>query len=153
MREESDVKVDAALIKKDGDQVYDIYIGEDGDLVPVYGFETTIIMQTLCERRADENEVPNAIKRRGWQGQECQTVPGFEHGSKLWQYYQSRSNTDTKNKIQDAVSDAFAWMVPEYLNALNVTCNLAPEGVIVAVEAVRKNKKIDKVYFRLWENT
>lgn len=149
----SDVKVDIALTKKPGDLVWDIYIGDDGDLVPTYGFETTIIMQTLCERRAGDSDIPEAARRRGWLGQENETVPGFEHGSLLWMYFQARRNTDAKNKIQDAISDAFSWMVPDYLNSLRVTCQLDREGVVAAVEAFRKNGTIDKVYFRLWELT
>ena len=149
---ETDVKVDIALIKGN-DGIYDFEIGDDGDFVPVYGFETSIIMSLLCERRAEDYEQQIELRRRGWIGDENASVPGFEIGSKLWLQYQARQTNETRNAVVDAARDALAWLVPTYLNDIQITGKLESSGISLTITAVRKSGKLDKLYFRLWELT
>jgi phage gp46-like protein len=147
------VQVDVKLTKGT-DDVYDLTIGPDGDFVSCYGFDTAIIISLWCEKKATEDEVPDALKRRGWIGNENSIVPGFEIGSKLWLHYtQGRNNSDTRNAIVDAANDALSWLVPTYLNGIEVTGMLSTEGVTLEIQAIRKSGKIDKLYFRIWEAT
>ena len=49
-------KVDIALLEDD-DGIYDVSIGDDGDFVPCYGFDTSITMSMFTEARADKGDV------------------------------------------------------------------------------------------------
>lgn len=149
----ADERIDIA-IEKDDDGIYDIRIGPDGDFVTTAGFNTSILMSLFCERRASEDDVPDAAKRRGWVGNETDSVPGFEIGSELWLNEQTRNNTKTKNAQVDAAKESLQWLGDdEYLNDLQVSGILRSEGVELEVRLVRKTGKIDKLYFKLWENT
>jgi len=148
----SDVKVDIALIAG-VDGVYDIAIGDDGDLVPTYGFDTSMIMDLLCEERANEGEVLLAARRRGWLGNESSDVPGFEVGSKLWLEYQQRQTSEVRNAIVDAAQKSLSWYVPTYCKEVRVSGLLENDGISLTIVIVRKSGKVDKLYFRLWELT
>ena len=144
---------DIALIKGD-DGIYDMEIGDDGDFVPVYGFDTSIIISLFADQMANGEEVVESLQRRGWIGNESSDVPGFEIGSKLWLTYQSRNNEDTRNQVVDAAKSSLLWLVEDgYLTDLNVTGSLKPGGIELQIIFVRKSGKIDKLYFKLWENT
>ncbi|MCK5018516.1 MAG: phage GP46 family protein [Candidatus Peribacteraceae bacterium] len=144
---------DIALIKGD-DGIYDMEIGDDGDFVPVYGFDTSIIISLFVDKMANGEEVVEALQRRGWIGNESNDVPGFEIGSKLWLTYQARNNAETRNQVVDAAKSSLLWLVDDgYLTDLNVTGALKPEGIELQIIFVRKSGKIDKLYFKLWENT
>jgi len=148
----TDIKTDIALAP-DFEGVYDIGIGPDGDLIPVYGFETSIIMSVLTESRADSSEIASELRRGGWSGNESGDVEGFEVGSKLWLSYQARQTIEEKNKIIDNVRDALSWYVPRYAALINVDATLTTSGIQLEVEIVRLTGKIEKVFFRLWEIT
>lgn len=149
----NDVKVDFEFTR-DSHGMYDIAIGDDGDVVPVYSFDTAILMSLLTDRRADRSEVFLAARRSGWVGNENSTVPGFEVGSKLWLLWNTaRMNSTTRNAIVDAARDALSWLVPNFANDLDITGKLDPEGIVLTITVVRKSGKIDKLYFRLWELT
>jgi phage gp46-like protein len=147
-----DIKVDIALTRG-ADGVYDVQIGDDGDFVPIYGFDTSIIMDLLCEERASDDEVVVAARRRGWIGNESSDVPGFEVGSKLWLQYQKRQTSDVRNAIVDAAKDALAWYVPVFCKEIRVSGLLESDGISLSIDVVRKSGKVDKLYFRLWELT
>lgn len=145
--------VDIGLFKND-DGILDREIGPDGDWVPVYGFETATILSLFTDRRATESEIFDAMKRRGWIGSETAVVPGFEYGSKLWLKYQARNNTDTKNSVVAAAKQALEWLVTDgYLKDIQVSGVLQSEGILLEIVFVRKNGKVDKLYFKLWERT
>lgn len=148
----TDVKVDLA-IAKDDDGVYDWAIGDDGDFVPTYGFDSSLLNSALNERRASVDEQPNAQRRRGWAGNETSDEPGFEEGSKLWKFYQSRANTQTKNGAADALRDGLAWLSPDFAAGTTITGKLTPSGLELEATTIRKDGKVDKVYLRLWELT
>jgi len=150
---DTDVKVDIALVWNQADKTYDFEIADDGDFVAAYGFDTSLVQDVLAERRANEGEVPVAERRRGWIGNETPAEPGYEIGSKLWFYEQAKNTLNTKNGCADAVRDALQWYVPSLLKDVRLTSKLLPQGVQLEIELVRKSGKIDKLYFRLWELT
>lgn len=145
-------KVDIALIE-DENGVYDVRIGDDGDFVPIYGFDTAIIMSLLSEARADTGDVNQTEQRRGWIGNETPTIPGLEVGSKLWLECQSRRTLQTKNAVVDHAKRCFDWLVPDYLDAVDVTGNLSVDGISITVIPTYKSGKTDKLLFELWNNT
>ena len=149
---DTDVKVDIA-IQKDDEGVYDWAIGDDGDFVPTYGFDSSLLNSCLNEQRASVAEQPNAQRRRGWIGNETPVEPGFEEGSKLYKYYQARSNTSTRNGAVDEVKDGLAWLSPDFAAGTTVTGNLTSQGLEIVATTIRKSGKVDKVYLRLWELT
>lgn len=145
--------IDIALVKGD-DGIYDMQIDTDGDFLTVDNFNTSIQIALGCEKRATEDEEPIAAKRRGWIGNETNDEAGFEIGSKNWQFYQSRNNTDTKNALRDSSKDSLIWLVTDkYLNNLRVAAMLETEGVSVEINLVRESGKIDKLYYELWEES
>lgn len=148
----TDDRIDIALAKGD-DGIYDEVIGADGDFVSDESFNTAIILSLYPERRADEDTIPIAAKRRGWVGNETNEDNTYELGSLQWLNEQARTNSDTKNASVGYVKEALAWLVPNYLNDIKVSGFLRSEGVELEIVLVRKNKKIDKLYFKLWENT
>jgi hypothetical protein len=147
-----DVKVDIKLTQG-ADGIYDAHIADDGDFEAAYGYETSILNNALCERRADSNEVPLALRRRGSIINENPGERGYEYGSKMWFWYQAKRTLTTKNGCVDALNDAFSHYVPDLLKAVIITGQLKPEGLELKIKMVRKNGKIDTVYFRLWELT
>jgi len=150
---DTDVKVDIALIQNPVDKVYDFEIGDDGDFVATYGFDTSLTQDVLAEKRANEGEVPIAERRRGWIGNETPAEVGYEIGSKLWFYEQAKNTLTKKNGCADTVRDSLNWYVPSLLREVRLTSKLTAEGVVLEITLVRKSGKIDKLYFRLWELT
>ena len=145
-------KVDIALLEDD-DGVYDVSFGDDGDFTPCYGFDTSITMSMFTEARADKGDVYKDEQRRGWIGNETPDIPGLEIGSKLWLEFQARKTTRTKNAIVDHIKNAYAWMVPNYLNAIDVTGKLEAEGISVTIIPTYKTGKVDKILYKLWQHT
>ena len=79
--------IDAKLVEIGGG-LYDIQLGDDGDILTEDAFDTAIIVSIFSDRRADESEALIPEMRRGWIGNE--STPGIEIGSKLWLYEQAR---------------------------------------------------------------
>lgn len=147
-------KIDIAF-RKDSEDIYDIDIGDDGDLAACYGFETALQMSLLCERRADASEVPEALRRRGWLGNEVSDVVGFEIGSKIWLYEQARLTNEILSGIKKAAIDCTDWLIEDSL-LVNISATIAVKDSVsadlkMALEA--SNGKVEQRYFSLWELT
>jgi len=148
-----DERVDIDIVENE-DGIFDEYIGDDGDFGTTNGFNTSIKMSTYCEKRADQSEVADASKRRGWIGNESAEEPGFEIGSKNWLYFQARNTLDTRNALRDSQKDALQWLKKDkHLDNVIVKAFLRSEGVELDIDLIRKSKKIDKHNFKLWEQT
>lgn len=147
--------IDLALAK-DTQGTFDISFGANGDFTLVDGFDTSIQMSILCERRADPSEVPDAIRRRGWIGNVLSDTPGFEIGSKLWLYEQSRLTNDTLNGVKDAAIQATQWLIDDSL-AKNIEASIAGStgaGKIDLKMTIEfSSGQVEQRFFDLWENT
>lgn len=141
---------DAVLTEVNG--AYDISLAENGDILTRDSFETALLMSLWGERRAAASEMPVPELRRGWIGNE--STPGWENGSKLWLYEQSRATRTVLNGIETAVANGLQWLVDDGLAIrVTVSARLTSGNISVLAEIERPNSTVERRYFDLWENT
>ena len=146
-------KVDIGLFLNQ-DNIYDIQIGSNGDLVPVYGMETAILMSFYCERRADSSEVANPIYQRGWWGNQFSENTGYEIGSKNWLLYQSRNVPETATRATLYNQEAFQWMVEDnLLDSVQVSTIQTTNNIRINIDFIRTTNVDFTESFNLWQNT
>jgi phage gp46-like protein len=135
---------------------FDISFDSDGDILTKDSFDTSIQMSILCERRADPSEVPDAIRRRGWIGNVLSDTPGFEIGSKLWLYEQSRLTNDTLNGVKGAAIEATQWLIDDELAKnieASITRNTKTGKMELKMTIEFSSGQVAQRFFDLWENT
>lgn len=141
---------DAILSVQNG--VYDISINSEGDIATADFFDTALEMSIHCERRATASEVPQSHRRRGWIGNE--STPGFEIGSKMWLYQQSRLTRTTLNGIETAVRNGLQWLVDDgYAVNVEPSVNLKDGVVTLIIKIFRTSSPVELRQFKLWDNT
>ena len=140
------------IMEKNTDGFYDIQFTDAGDIATIEALDTPILMGIFAERRASASEVPESFNRRGWLGNE--STPGFEMGSKLWQFFQSRASFDTLTEIQSVLRDGQSWLVDDNL-AENVTVQTALRNSTIVADMTffRSSSEVDQSTFELWSNT
>jgi phage gp46-like protein len=132
---------------------YDFQLTDDGDIATVDAFDTALLMSLFCERRATESEIPSAHLRRGWIGNESDQE-GFEIGSKLWLYEQSRITKTLIQEIVSATLNGLQWLIDDNLaTSINVSAKLQNNNIVIEVIISRPNSKVDYRYFEFWSNT
>lgn len=133
--------------------IYDLKIGFDGDLETEDSFDTAIIVSLFTDARANESEVLEAAKRRGWIGNE--RTPGIEIGSKLWLLEQSRLTRSVMNQARDEARDALRWMVDDDLAvSIGNARAFQEEGkLLLEVTIQRTTSEVEKRLFELWSQT
>ena len=144
--------IDAVLQELPGG-IYDIQIGDDGDILTADSFDTYILVALLTDRRANEAEMPQAHRRRGWIGNEH--TPGQEMGSKLWLYEQSRLTQQTATDIQGAALEALSALVSDGLadSVLDIEATTTASGVSLELEIQRSASEVERRLIALWNNT
>jgi len=132
--------------------IYDLQIGDDGDIKTEDSFDTAILVSLFTDRRASSAEILPSHRRRGWIGNE--STPGIEIGSKLWLFEQSRITATSLSGIADAAQECLQWMVDQRI-AKSVTANATSTstGVALDIEITRPNSNVERRHFDLWENT
>ena len=132
----------------------DIVIGDDGDLLSVDDFSTSLDLSILTNGRANSSEVPQAAARRGWIGDLTPKTEGRKAGSKVWLFEQARRDTDTVNGIRDAVQEALQWLIDDG-QVERIEVDAEPSGVsgvfVTATFFIGNN--VVKRYFSLWNRT
>jgi len=143
-------------LTKGKDGLFDISFSETGDFSLAPGFETALEMSIFCERRASPVEVPEAIRRRGWIGNVLSDFVGFEIGSKLWLFEQSRLTNLVLNGVKDAVSESVDWLIDDEL-VKNITTSIAKvnsTGTITLLLTIEfSSSQVEQRFFDLWEKT
>lgn len=140
-------------ITQDTTGLWDISISPDGDFTLTDGFDTTLTTSVLCDRRATADEVTNPLRRRGWAGNTMNS-DGFEMGSKLWLYSQSRMTNAAINGVKTAIADSLQHLVVSGaatsvgVIATNVGGSLVFEAVVTAIDG-----KVTRQSFDAWGNT
>ena len=144
--------IDATLTEIDGG-FYDISIDAFGDVATADSFDTAILVSLLTDRRADESEIAESDRRRGWIGNE--STPGVEMGSKIWLYEQARATRTVINAVSDAARDALEWLIEDgFAIALSdVTVGATATGMTLSVTIRRPNSQVDRRFFSLWACT
>lgn len=98
------------------DGFYDLVIDtETSDMAVTDGFESAIMVSVFSDRRANEDEVADPIKRRGWIGDLVSDVPDDRHGSGLWLYEQRRLDPRTVVGLRLEAEASLRWMIQEGL--------------------------------------
>lgn len=134
--------------------IFDLRIGFDGDLETRDFFDTAIVVSLFGDRRANESEVAESSRRRGWIGNE--QTPGVEMGSKLWLFEQTRLTRTTMNQIEDAARAALQWLVDDGLAVAITEVRAVPTGVgslALDLTIERSPSVVERRYFELWQNT
>ena len=146
-------KITDAILSKNSSGIYDFSLDGTGDIATEDFFDTAILMSLFCERRASSSEMPVSHYRRGWIGNE--STKGFEIGSKVWLFEQSRLTRKTLNGINSVVREGLQWMIDENIALEIAVSSELGENNTIAVEITitRPSSKVEKRYFELWENT
>lgn len=146
------------LVEKNENGIYDLKIAPNGDLFNINSFNTALLMTLLCERRANESQVSPVFLRRGWVGNDFNTVnsniTNFEMGSLFWLLAQKRKTTNTLNEGIDALRNGFSWLVEgNYASAVNANGRITASGMDFIV-LIRVGKDIINTNsYNLWINT
>lgn len=138
-----------AKLREIGRGIFDIEIDAYGDIRTADGFDTPIIVSLFSDARADESEVQDTAKRRGWIGDE-----GTEDntGSTLWVYEQARLSQRIANQVEDAARKCIQWLIDD-----GHAISIRRAELLVSQEAVRFTVEIltevgeEKRSFILWE--
>ena len=146
------VGIDARLKLISGD-LYDLDLIYTGDIASEDFFDTAIIVSLFAERRANESEVAESRQQRGWIGNE--STPGFEMGSKLWLYEQSRLTRSVLNGIETAARDSLQWLVDDgfAIRITRVKATATITGINLEIVITRPNSQVERRYFDLWDKT
>lgn len=141
-------------VKLNNDKGYfDFEWTEDGDISMEQSLDTAILMSIFEEQRAEPSEIPQAESRRGWEGNE--STPGFEIGSKVWQFEQERITGSILAELGVIVQNGLQWMVDDGI-AVNVQVSqpFLRNGVpVVKIDFSRDGSEVDSMYYELWDNT
>ena len=148
------VKVDIAMTVPEGKKYYDRSFGDDGDYVACTGFETPTLMNVLTDKRAEESQVIETLKRRGCIINEVYAEDNFELGSTVWVAKAGgRLDTEYKNNVIDAARESLAWQVPERAKQIDVSGTLTDTELNIVIVFTRKDGVTDKQYLTIWNNT
>jgi phage gp46-like protein len=141
-----------AIIEKTAAGYYDMAIGPDGDLLSGDTFDTAIMVSLFTDARADESEVPQRHRRRGWIGNE--STPGVQMGSTLWTLAQTRVTKTLLNQIETIAQNALRWLVGDgYAKSVTSVACLCDPGIRLTVTIERTNSRVEQRFFDLWQNT
>jgi len=132
---------------------WDLKIGPDGDFESADSLDTYIVVALFSDARADESEIAEPKRRRGWIGNE--ETPGFELGSKVWLYEQSRLTGSSIRGVEFEARNALRSMVGEGIAVAigSATVSVEGEGATLEVPIQRTPDVVERRYFELWNNT
>jgi len=145
--------IDATLDELAGG-IFDLRIGFDGDIETKDTFDTAITVSLFSDSRADASQVKNPERRRGWIGNEY--TPGFQIGSLLWTFDQTRLTRAVMNQIEDEARAALQWLVDDGLAVAisDVTVRSTAQGrVTLSLTIQRSASEVEFRLFTLWQNT
>lgn len=132
--------------------LYDLQVGEDGDVVTEDQFETAVLVSLFSDRRAEPSQVPRPELRRGWVG-DLQT-PGDPIGSTLWLLEQSRLTGSTANAARDAAQVSLQWLVDDdFATAVATRSVVGADSLLLFVDVSKPNSQTESFAVALWERT
>lgn len=125
--------------EQDENGIFDFII-EDGDLRVTDGLESALVVSLFSDRRADESEVGDPRKRRGWIGDLTSEVPQDRHGSGVWLYEQHRLVDQTATGVRVEAEQSLDWMVEEQLITY-------AEGQVLMTSSARRLNLVMTMHF------
>lgn len=132
---------------------YDISWTAAGDINTAETLDTYILMCLFEERRASPDEVAPPQLRRGWLGNE--STPGFEQGSKVWEFEQERLTGSMLAELRVVVRDCLQPLIDDGLadDVLVAQPSLSGGAVRVSITIIRGGSEIETLNYKLWDNT
>ena len=132
---------------------YDFDWTESGDISTEQSLDTYILMCLFEEVRATPAEIPESNLRRGWAGNE--STPGFEQGSKAWQFGQERVTGTVLAELGVVIRNSLQPLLDEGIAAsVEVETPFLQNGkVCVFINLGRDGSRVDRRFFELWDNT
>lgn len=149
----TDFNHDIKLRQDEDDKIYDIHI-VDGDLETDDTFDINIIMSLFVDARADESEVPEPLRRRGFWG-DLILYPDQDDitlGSKLWLVY-GRNTEEQLNRAIDYCRKSLQWFINKnYVKTIEVDGGRTIDGIKININFIVEDNSISDFNFSLWEN-
>lgn len=136
-------------VKADAETIYDLVIDSDTrDLVTTDSLDSALFVSLFTDRRARPDEVAEAIKRRGWDGDLIADIPDDRIGSGLWLYEQRRLTPDVVNGVRAEAELALTWLVPDLAQHVTatITQDAAARSVTLAVAIAIPTGRLLKSY-------
>ena len=141
-----------AVLTRDAEGIYDFSIAENGDLTQADFFDTSMLVSILERARASSSEVELPELREGWIGNI--STPGFERGSKVWLFGQSRLNREVMNNIESAANESLQWLIDEgYAVDVASDVDFREGSVFLIIRVQRPNSVTINRELFLWENS
>ena len=132
---------------------YDFDWTDAGDISTGQTLDTAILMSIFNEVRANEAEVQDSRKRRGWVGNE--STEGFEQGSKQWLFEQERLTGTVLAELEIVVQNGSQWFIDDNIAIDVIAANTAIINGRATIEITysRTGSEVEKKVFELWQNT
>jgi phage gp46-like protein len=142
-------------LKLGTDNRHHFEIDENGDLKHDESFDSFINVSLFSDRRANESEMQQPEKRRGWEGDEFLNLNDYLIGSKLWLLEQSRNTIENRNKAVQIVQEALDWFVQVgYCERVEVSGRrILPSELEITSDFYVQNNLIKSFTFNVWEKT
>ena len=126
-----------------------IITSEDDD-----GLETSLIVSLLSDARADESQVPQPERRRGWIGDLVARVPGYRYGSLLWLLEQTRLTQETLAQAENNARAALNWMIEDGLvQSIDVAAFRDKGSLTLDITVTSPDGSVVRKAFDLWRKT
>lgn len=136
------------------DDYYDVTFTPQGDFTPEEGFDSSLIVSVLEERRANSSEISEPIARRGWWGNTVAQSGDPEVGSKNWLLSQARNTDDTANLSENYTRESLEWLEQDaHISSLTVEAIRTQYSIDRVINFVIDENETNTETFSLWENT
>ena len=137
-----------------GTENFDLAIAENGDFRTVENLNTAIDLSILTDARADESEVINPLRRRGWFGNVLSEVEGHEQGCKIWLVEQAKFTPDILSIIEDYAKQGLDWIERDEIGKIkSVVCEKVSETRARLSIQLEAQGEVYSRYYDLWSNT
>ena len=135
---------------------YDLSIDSDtGDLTVETSYDTDIAMSLFTDKRADQSQVSESSKRRGWIGDTVSSTVNYKIGSWNWLLKQERLTNQTVNKAVSYVKDALQWILDREL-ATRIEVEGSRSGtkdIELLVKIFVEKDLVNKFAVSIWESS
>ena len=124
------------------------------DLTLELSYDTDIMCSLFTDKRANESQVRESFKRRGWFGD---TISSSEIliGSWLWLIEQARLTNKTVNSAVAYTKDCLQWMIDTNLcSSISVTGRKSDtDKLSITVKIYVKKNLVASYNISIWENS
>ena len=117
-------------------------------------FYSAINISLFADSRADESEVPEPSRRRGYWGDFLlfPDDPNIKTGSKLW-LAQGRRTDYELGKAIDYCKKALQWIIDKgKAKDIKVSGSFSTNGIIIDIQIIIEDSLIQNFSFKLWQN-